>query len=184
MHRRLAGVTRLCSTLSKQPMETNSPGFPFFLYSQCIAGLFCKSNCLVQSRTYAPTGNRDLERDFLSHSLFSRLIAPTLRSGISIAVTIRSFDPSLSTRLIAIHSFDTNRSLDRTYRRGRTVSCDSLVIIKHLANEPINSVNQVIPMRGKMARLPTLARREIAVIGFSIINSWTQNTRSCSIEMV
>ena len=33
--------------------------------------MFC--NCLVQSRTYAPTGNRDLE------------IAPTLRSGISIA---------------------------------------------------------------------------------------------------
>ena len=37
-------------------------------------------NCLVQSRTYAPTGNRDLE------------IAPTLRSGISIALTIRSLD--------------------------------------------------------------------------------------------
>ena len=49
-------------------------------------------NCLVQSRTYAPTGNRDLERDFLSHSLFSRLIAPTLRSGISIALAIRSLD--------------------------------------------------------------------------------------------
>ncbi len=37
-------------------------------------------NCLVQSRTYAPTGNRDLE------------IAPTLRSGISIALAIRSLD--------------------------------------------------------------------------------------------
>ncbi len=49
-------------------------------------------NCLVQSGTYAPTGNRDLERDFLSHSLFSRLIAPTLRSGISIALAIRSLD--------------------------------------------------------------------------------------------
>ena len=43
--------------------------------------MFCiDGNCLVQSRTYAPTGNRDLE------------IAPTLSSGISIALTIRSLD--------------------------------------------------------------------------------------------
>ena len=49
---------------------------------------------LVEFRTYAPTGNRDLERDFLSHSLFSRLIAPTLRSGISIAFAVHSVDRS------------------------------------------------------------------------------------------
>ena len=28
---------------------------------------------------------------------------------------------------------------NRTYRGGRTASCDSLVRIKHLANEPLNS---------------------------------------------
>ena len=30
-------------------------------------------NCLVQARTYAPTENRDLEGDFLSHSLTKSL---------------------------------------------------------------------------------------------------------------
>ena len=55
-------------------------------------------NCLVQSKTYAPTGNRDLE------------IAPTLRSGISIALLNQSVDRTLqmyfSNRFLALtHSF-------------------------------------------------------------------------------
>ena len=43
-------------------------------------------NCLAQSRTYAPTGIRDLEK---------------ISIGISIAVTIHSLDPSLFSQLIS-----------------------------------------------------------------------------------
>ena len=64
------------------------------------------SNCLVQSRTYAPTGNRDLERDFLSQDLLS---------GLAIAVAIRSFDPL-------------NQSLDRSYITFRDLLSPSLSV--------------------------------------------------------
>ena len=56
-----------------------------------FGGDLCQNycNCLVQPRTYAQTGNRDLERDFLSHSLFSRLIAPTLRSWVGTGIKLQ-----------------------------------------------------------------------------------------------
>ena len=82
----------------------------------CVLSIsYC--SCLVQSKTYEPTGNRDLE------------IAPTLPSGIfigsyygsSIAFAIHSFEGSLSGPTIAliIHSLDPSLftrliSFDRT----------------------------------------------------------------------
>ena len=69
--------------------------------------------CLVQSRTYAPTGNRDLEiaptlRSWVGTGIKLRYEEPTFPKqidrlnsyGISIAVIFHSLDPSLFTRLI------------------------------------------------------------------------------------
>ena len=67
--------------------------------------------------------------------------------GLAIALPDRSVDSSLFTQLFTrlrdlyrtrFHTLDTIRSLDRTYPRSRTVSCDSLVSIEHLANEPLH----------------------------------------------
>ena len=51
-------------------------------------------NCLVQSKTYAPTGNRDLE------------IAPTLRSWIETGIKLQHDEPTFPNQIDRLNSYD------------------------------------------------------------------------------
>ena len=72
------------------------------------SGTLLGGNCLVQSKTLLTRqnkGNRDLERDFLSHSLFSRLIAPTLRSSCRNGIKLQHDEPTFPKQIDKLNSY-------------------------------------------------------------------------------